>query len=66
MMAADPGLGAAHKWERHEPSRCGDGERQERRVEAAGGYGERRRRGGSWANNEDDGWEKKTRRYILG
>jgi len=44
----------------------GDGERRERRVEAARGYGERRGRGGSRAKNEDDGWEKKTRRYILG
>ena len=34
----------------------GDGARQERRVEAAGGYGERRRCGGSRAKNEDDGW----------
>ena len=35
-------------------------------MEAAGGYGERRWRGGSRAKNEDDGWEKNTRRYILG
>ena len=42
----------------------GDGERW--RVEAAGGYGEQRRRGGSRVKNEDDGWEKKMRRYILG
>jgi len=42
----------------------GDGERWH--VEAAGGYAELLRRGGSQAKNEDDGWEKKTRRYILG
>ena len=61
MMAADLGPGAAHEWERREP-----GHWQRWRVEAAGGYGERRRRGGSRAKNADDGWEKKTRRYILG
>ena len=44
MMAANPGLGVAHEWER--------------RVEAAGGYGERRRCGGSRVKNEDDGWEE--------
>ena len=53
MMAVDPGLGAAHEWERREPGRW---RRWRETGEAAGGYGERRRRGGSRAKNEDDGW----------